>query len=859
AFAYKVRTGTSGAWTTLGDVATHTFTGLSANTAYTLQVAANNRGGDSALAQTSATTLTEPQEVDPGEGSPAAPAAPTSLQTSGITHNSITLTWTKSDGATSYEIQGGTENSWTDVGDVATYTFSGLTANTAYVLQVRAKNSSGDSPTAQTSATTLPTPPAAPTGLQSSGITHNSITLNWTKSTGATSYEVNGGKLSGWTDVGDVATYTFSGLKHQRQYTLQVRAKKSGSLSAAASLDATTNHSANAPATPTGLNTSDITHNSITLNWSDADGASAYKVRTGTSGAWTTLGDVTTYTFSGLTANTQYTLQVAATSLLGESTPAQTTATTFALAAPTSLQTSGITQSAITLTWTKSAGATAYKVRTGTSGAWTTLGDVATYTFSSLTANTKYTLQVAASSSNGESAAASISATTLVTPSAAPAAPTGLQTSAITHNSITLSWTKSAGATAYKVRTGTTGALTTLGDVATYTFSSLSADTAYTLQVLASNSNGDSSPAQTSASTFALAAPTSLQTSAITHNSITLTWTKSAGATSYEVNGGALSGWTDVGDVATYTFSGLTANTQYTLQARAKKTGGESAPASASATTLTTPPAAPAAPTGLQTSAITHNSITLAWTKSNGATGYKVQANSGAVTTLGDVATYTFSGLTANTAYTLKVIASNRGGDSAAASASATTLTTPPAAPAAPTGLQTSGVTKTAITLSWTKSTGATAYKVQANSGAVTTLGDVATYTFSGLTANTAYTLKVIASNRGGDSAAASVSASTLPNAPAAPTGLQTSGIKKTAITLSWTKSTGATGYKVQANNGAVATLGDVATHTFSSLSAGTRYTLKVIATNAGGDSAAASVSASTLLAAPTGLQTSGI
>ena len=1029
ATAYKVQVD-NGAVQTLGDVATHTFTGLSANTQYTLKVIASNSGGDSAAASSSASTL------------PNAPAAPTGLSTSGITQTAITLSWTKSAGATGYDVNGGALSGWTDVGDVATYNFTGLNANTSYTLQVRAKNTGGESTAASVSATTQATTPAtlaAPTSLQTSGITQTAITLTWTKSTGATSYEMNGGALSGWTDAGDVSTYTFSGLSANTSYTLQVRAKNSGANSAAVSVNANT--LPNAPAAPTGLTTSGITETAITLSWTKSAGATAYKVQVD-SGAVQTLGDVATHTFTGLSAGTSYTLKVIASNSGGDSAAATVNASTSntqqlgALSPPTGLTATGILLDSITLGWTKSTGATAYKVRKNGDSAWTTLGDVDSYVFTGLSSNTSYTLEVKASNSDGDTAAASISATTLTrlptslatttnvraeditttsitlkwtkvngatgysvrgyssgspayveignvashvfngltpattyslevfarnpltnsqpvlvrattlatiapgkpwgfqrtgrtmtsysvrwngsigatafkvqvdngavatlpanarrhtftglsagtsytfklvgnnnvgdsevatitdstlaAPNNAPAAPTGLSTSGITQTAITLSWTKSAGATAYKVQVDG-GTVATLGDVATHTFTGLSAGTTYTLKVIASNSDGDSAAALTSTSTLpnAPAAPTGLSTSGITQTSITLTWTKSAGATGYkvQVDSGAVA---TLGDVATHTFSGLSANTQYTLKVIASNSGGDSAAASTSASTL---PNAPAAPTGLATSGITQTSITLTWTKSAGATSYKVRAGTtGAFTLLGDVATYTFTSLTANTAYTLQVVASNSGGDSSSAQTSANTNNVPPPpAPSAPTGLSTSGITQTSITLTWTKSTGATGYKVQVDSGTVTTLGDVATYTFSSLSAGTSYTLKVIATNAGGDSAAASVSASTL---PAAPTGLSTSGITQTAITLSWTKSTGATGYKVQVDSGAVATLGDVATHTFSGLSANTQYTLKVIATNAGGDSAAASISTGTLPnapSAPTGLSASGI
>ncbi|MCY3977216.1 MAG: fibronectin type III domain-containing protein, partial [Chloroflexi bacterium] len=90
-------------------------------------------------------------------------------------------------------------------------------------MQLRAKNAHGTSAAVSLSFTTLSTvPPPKPTNVQTSGITHNRIILSWTKSPGATSYEIDLASLDldqtmilsrlVWTDIGDVASYTFTGL-----------------------------------------------------------------------------------------------------------------------------------------------------------------------------------------------------------------------------------------------------------------------------------------------------------------------------------------------------------------------------------------------------------------------------------------------------------------------------------------------------------------------------------------------------------------------------------------------------------------------------------------------------------------------
>ncbi|MDE2750683.1 MAG: fibronectin type III domain-containing protein, partial [Chloroflexota bacterium] len=144
---------------------------------------------------------------------------PTNVSAGSITNDSITLTWTKSSGATSYEVRYNRETSdftdYSDVGNVASYTFTGLTASRDYALQVRAKNANGVSSHVTARATTLDGPnkaPPRPTNLRVTRITHNSITISWTKSPGATSYEgLRSFGSTGWFNYGNVDSYTIIG------------------------------------------------------------------------------------------------------------------------------------------------------------------------------------------------------------------------------------------------------------------------------------------------------------------------------------------------------------------------------------------------------------------------------------------------------------------------------------------------------------------------------------------------------------------------------------------------------------------------------------------------------------------------
>ncbi|MDE2637430.1 MAG: fibronectin type III domain-containing protein, partial [Chloroflexota bacterium] len=731
------------------------------------------------------------------------------------------MTWTAVAGATGYEYfrhlpddkdSGQTDASTTSV------KITGLEPGKFYGYSVRTivngQKSTGSNVASQW------TSPIAPRNLRAICVAGTVVQLVWSDSPGAGSYEVKIGSGS-WQSRSGSRSRIFSQLALNTAYTFYVRALISAdpnfslleALSAESSVAVTTQAAHVDP--PTNLQTSEITSSGIKLTWeaSPTSGVTSYEV-SANGGAWVDSGGDLEHSFTGLDPDTSYRLRARAKTSAANSCSASATAVSTLPdppAAPTSASIDYLdsTQTAIILAWTKAEGATDYQVNGGALTEWTSVGDVATYTFAGLTADTEYTVQLRASNSGGTSAAVQATGRTLPN---APAAPADLAVSARTQTTITITWTKSAGADSYEAYGGTKKLPTVndIGDVATYTFSGLTADTQYTLQVRALNDGGYSSNAQVVTRTLpnAPAAPTALKTSGITQTGVTLTWTKSTGATGYKVRKDSGDSWTVLGDVATYSFTGLIGGTSYDLELRASNAGGDSAVEDITVLTL------PAPPTDLATSGITESGITLTWTKSTGATGYKVQADAGTVVTLGDVATHSFASLSAGTSYTLKVIATNASGDSTAATITAVTL------PAAPTALKTSGITHNSVTLTWTKSTGATGYKVQANAGAVTTLGDVATYSFSSLASGTSHTLKVSATNASGDSAAATITALTL---PAAPTGLTTSGITKTGITLTWTKSTGATAYKVRKDSGDSWTvLGDVATYAFTGLTADT-------------------------------------
>ncbi|MEX2211975.1 MAG: fibronectin type III domain-containing protein [Gaiellaceae bacterium] len=181
----------------------------------------------------------------------------------------------------------------------------------------------------------------------------------------------------------------------------------------------------------------------------------------------------------------------------------------------------------------------------------------------------------------------------------------------------------------------------------------------------------------------------------------------------------------------------------------------------------------------------------------------------------------------------------NSAGTSSRASTSVSTSPCLPVAPAAPAGLSVSGVSTSALTLSWSAASRASGYRVFLNGSQVSTTS-ATSYTFSGLACGTSYTLGVEAYNSAGTSSRSSISGSTgaCPvGPPAAPSGLSVSGVSTSALTLSWSAVSRASGYRVFLNVSQVST-SSATSYTFSGLACGTSYTLGVEAYNTAGASA---------------------
>jgi alpha-amylase len=222
------------------------------------------------------------------------PAAPTGLSaTPGDAQ--VSLNWTASAGATSYNVKRATNSSgpYTTIATGVTttsYTNTGVVNGTTHYFVINAVNScgtSGDSAYLGTMPTAGGGVPATPTGLTASP-GNAQVTLSWTASSGASSYNVKRATVSGgpYTVIATNVTslsYTNTGLVKGTTYYYVVSAVNSSGESTNSTQASATPSAGSSPPAPTGL-TATATGNDkdIRLTWTASTGATSYNIKRAT-------------------------------------------------------------------------------------------------------------------------------------------------------------------------------------------------------------------------------------------------------------------------------------------------------------------------------------------------------------------------------------------------------------------------------------------------------------------------------------------------------------------------------------------------------------------------------------------------
>ena len=479
---------------------------------------------------------------------------------------------------------------------------------------------------------------------------------------------------------------------------------------------------------------------------------------------------------------------------------------------------------------------------------------------------------------------------------------------------LVVTWTAVSTATGYTVQWTSSGqgynigdrqATVTTGSTTRYTIPSLTNGTEYTVRVIATRTGADDGPPSDEMTGTPRVPPPPPPVTDLAqvmgvgvapgNAQLVVTWTAVDNATGYTVqwmssgqgyNIGDRQATVTTGSTTRYTIPSLTNGTEYTVRVIATRTGADDGPPSDEMTgTPRVPPPPPPPVTDLAqvmgVGVVPGNAqLVVTWTAVDNATGYTVQwmssgqgYNTGdrqATVTTGSTTRYTIPSLTNGTEYTVRVIATRTGADDGPPSDEMTgTPRVPPPPPPPVTDLaQVMGVGvvpgNAQLVVTWTAVSTATGYTVQWMSGgqgynigdrqATVTTGSTTRYTIPSLTNGTEYTVRVIATRTGADDGPPSDEMTGTPRVPPPPPPPPVTDLEQVLgvgvvpgnaqLVVTWTAVDNATGYTVQWMSGgedyntgdrqATVTTGSTTRHTIPSLTTGTEYTVRVIATRTG-------------------------
>jgi titin len=913
-FKIERKTGQAGTFAEIGaveaNVTSHASGDLNPNTKYFFRVRAYNAGGASAYSNILETATL-----------PDRPAAPSHLTATTVNSARINLAWL--DNATnedSFKIERkaatvGMESAgaYAQVAQVSAnvtrYSDTNLAGNVAYFYRVRAYNAGGFSDYAnEASATTPPSPPAAPGNLTATTVSNTQINLAWQdNSTNEDSFRIErksgaAGAFALVTKLGaNVTNYSDNKLKGNTAYFYRVRALNGGGQSSYSN-EATAKTLPNPPAAPSHLTAVTLSKSQITLMWQDnATNEDSFKIerKMGAAGSYAQIAkagaNATKYADAGLEQNTQYFYRVHAYNAGGYSNYTnEASATTLPTTsnAPRLLTATTIASSHIDLAWADSSNNEAgFKIerKTGTSGAFAEIAavgaNVTSYADTDLLPNTKYFYRVRAHNLSGFSSYSNVAAaTTLPVP---PAAPIDLTAAAMPNLQIELTWRdQAANEDSFVVerKLGASGMYAPIvkrGRNATgYLDTGLSPLTEYFYRVRASNFGGYSeysNEARATTRNNPPAAPSNLTAATISQHQIDLAWTDNNNdekgfVIERKAVEGAFAKIATVGANATkYADKFLAQTSAYFYRVRAFNDNGQSAYSNeATATTLSNPPAPPGSLTAVPMS---NTKIRLAWTdSSDNETGFRIVRKNSAggafveIATLGEnVKSFVDSSLAPLTTYYYRIRAFNSGGNSSYSNEThATTFPNPPNAPG---NLTAAAASSKGINLAWAdQSNNETGFKIERKIGANGTFAEISvvganvtSFADAGLSQLTEYFYRVRAFNSGGNSDYSNAaSATTLPNPPVAPRGLVAIPVSYRKANLLWAdNSDNEAGFKIERrfSNLAyqeIAVIGaNVTSYADSSLTGNTTYFYRMRAFNSGGHSSYSAEATATTLPNP--------
>ncbi|HTK04833.1 MAG TPA: fibronectin type III domain-containing protein [Candidatus Eisenbacteria bacterium] len=723
--------------TNAGLVASHSLnlTGLTDGTLYHFQVCSKDASNNQACSADQTFTTTD-----------TAPPVISNVQVTGITQTGATVTWTTNENATSFVDYGlsagppyaNTSGNATLVTSHSV-TLSGLTASTVYHYRVRsgdaASNESFTSDATFTTASPVDTTAPVISNIQVTGLTVSAATITWTTNEPATSF-VDYGLTAGYGSTSGNATLVtshsvpLSGLSENTLYHFRVRSADAASNEAVSGDNTFTTLDGTAPII-SNVQVSAITGTSATVTWTTNEAATSFVDYGTTISYGSTAGNGTLVTshsvnLTGLTSQTLYHFRVrSADSSSNEATSSDGTFTTLDTTPPaiSNVQSSGITTTAATITWTTDENSDSV-VEYGTTVSYgSTQSNASMVTSHSigltgLTPSTLYHFRVKSKdAANNQATSGDFTFTTLTPPDTTAPVISNIQVINIAATSATVTWDTNEPATSFvdyglTVGYGSTAGNGTLVTSHSVNLTGLTSQTLYHFRVrsadAASNSSNSSDGTFT---TLDVNAPviTNVQVTGITETGATVTWTTNENATSF-VDYGTTVSYGSTAGVATprvtshsVTLSGLTASTTYHFRVRSADVDNNETTSTDDtfATIDSTPPVISAVTaTGITTSA-----ATITWTtneNSDSVVEYGTTVSYGSTASSATMVTshsVNLSGLTADTLYHYRVKSKDAANNQATSGDFTFTTLKPP--PPVISNIQVSAITQTSATVSW--------------------------------------------------------------------------------------------------------------------------------------------------------------
>jgi len=552
----------------VGNVTGENVTGLTCNSTYYYRIRAGNACGTSGNSGIITTTT-------------ASATGPTAAAASGIQQGQFSANWGVIGGATAYYLDVATDALFTgfvtgynnlNVGLVTTLSVTGLTCGTTYYYRVRAGTSCGPSSNSNIISVTTLSSPSATTATSATSIQQTQFTANWNAIAGATTYYLDVATDAGFTSfvpgynglsVGAVTTYNVTGLVCNTPYYYRVRTGSGCGASANSNTISTNTCTCN----PVTIAASNITSATFSANWTVTGGATTYYLDVATDAGFSSfvtgynnlnVGNVITFSVSGLNCNTIYYYRIRSGGTCGTSGNSNTTsATTSSTTNPTAIASSLVSGTQFNANWNNVVGTTAYYLDVATDAGFTSyvpgysnlnVGAVLTYVVGGLSCNTVYYSRVRAQNGCGTSGNSNT-----VTTTSCMCTPVTIAATNTNSFSFSANWNTVAGATTYYLDVATDAGFTSfvagynnlnVGIVTTKSVTGLICNSTYYYRIRAGGSCTSVSSNTTSVTTSTTTVPTAIAASGISSTQFTANWNSITGSTAYYLDVATDAGFT---------------------------------------------------------------------------------------------------------------------------------------------------------------------------------------------------------------------------------------------------------------------------------------------------------------------------